>query len=318
MLTGCGMYPANSPIEWLTAHARQPAPHLVEGNPALGGLGELDALLQRCFAKRPEGRPADAEALIREIEQVERGLGLATAEPAAAATLIPDPPTAPGRKRFSPSSYFEALPPPGLAEVPRSSAPTIDAAPVTSETGAVVAPPSRRGLWLVLGAVAIAGVVIVAIVVAASGKSRRVPITTRTMDAAAAPSADAAVVAIATPPVDAGVDGATHVAVAVAHPNTGSGSASTGSASSRPARNSELEQHLANAVAAQQAGKRMTQVTQAHAAYLLDPKNVRAVLLLADGLLAEGDLEHGCKYLRELGRNPVAVQRIKSASCPIN
>ncbi|MEO8551811.1 MAG: hypothetical protein ABI678_17665, partial [Kofleriaceae bacterium] len=78
----------------------------------------------------------------------------------------------------------------------------------------------------------------------------------------------------------------------------------------------EIEQHLANAFAAQQAGKAFTQVNQAHAAYLLDPKNVKAVLLLADGLLRENDLEHGCKYLRELGRNPVALQRMKSVGCP--
>ena len=78
----------------------------------------------------------------------------------------------------------------------------------------------------------------------------------------------------------------------------------------------ELDTYLANAQAAQRAGKRMTQVTQAHAAYLLDPHNVKAILLLADGLLAEGDLEHGCKYLRELPRNPVAQQRMRSASCP--
>jgi cytochrome c-type biogenesis protein CcmH/NrfG len=77
-----------------------------------------------------------------------------------------------------------------------------------------------------------------------------------------------------------------------------------------------LDEHIANALAAQRAGRRMTQVTQAHAAYLLDPHNVKAILLLADGLLAEGDLEHGCKYLHELARNPVAQQRMRSASCP--
>jgi serine/threonine-protein kinase len=57
MLTGCGMYQAKSAIEWLTCHARQPPPHLVDGRPELADHGELDALLQRCLAKRPEQRP---------------------------------------------------------------------------------------------------------------------------------------------------------------------------------------------------------------------------------------------------------------------
>src|SRR5512146_2260497 len=46
MLTGRGMYQAGAPIEWLMAHARQPAPHLPDGfSPA------LDAVLQQCFSK---------------------------------------------------------------------------------------------------------------------------------------------------------------------------------------------------------------------------------------------------------------------------
>ena len=302
MLTGCGMYQAGSAIEWLTAHARTPAPHLVDGNPGLAGYGELDALLQRCFAKKPDGRPQDADAMIREIEAVEArlaGVAPASRPPKLVAT-------------FSPSTFIPALPPELATDstVIRAVGPTLTAettpeplmAPATPSTGEVPVAAGHRGLWLVIGALVIAGMIVVAIVVATGGKAKRV--------AAARPDAavaDATRVVVA-PPVDAAVaiDAPPVVVVAdapreVPHPVK------------KP---TEVDEYIANALAAQRAGKRMTQVTQAHAAYLLDPHNVKAILLLADGLLAEGDLEHGCKYLRELGRNPVAQQRMRSASCP--
>ena len=298
MLTGCGMFQAGSAIEWLTMHARTPPPHLVDGNPGLAGYGELDALLQRCFAKRPEGRPTDADAMIREIEAVEQrlaGVAPASRPPKLVAT-------------FSPSTFIPALPPELAGDsvlTPAVTAtPTAETKPepliAAPSTGEVPVAAGHRGLWLLIGSLVIAGMIAVAIVVATAGKAKRV--------AAARPDAavaDATRLALA--PVDAAVDAAPVVTDAARElPHT-------------PVKNpktAELEEHLANALAAQRAGKRMTQVTQAHAAYLLDPHNVKAVLLLADGLLAEGDLEHGCKYLRELGRNPVAQQRMRSASCP--
>ena len=303
MLTGCGMYQAHTAIEWLTSHARTPPPHLVDGNANLAGFDELDALLQRCFAKHPVDRPRDADEMIAEIETVERGLGVDLPAPVA------KPPKA--VSVFSPSGFIAALPELAHpAELARSSAatlgPTVEDATGfgTSETGAITR-PSRRGMWLVLGALAIAAVIVVAVVVAVGKHAATPPIAVKSIDAATIGVPDAAVLAVM--PVDAAAPlaDATRVVVVetpVSHP-----------ASSRK---TEIEQHLANAVAAQKNGKYMTQVTQAHAAYLLDPKNPRAVLLLADGLLSEKDLEHGCKYLRELPHNPVAQQRIRSASCP--
>jgi eukaryotic-like serine/threonine-protein kinase len=310
MLTGCGMYQAGSAIEWLTAHARTPPPHLVDGNPNLAGHDALDGLLQRCLAKQPPDRPRDADEMIVAIEEVERGLGVELPPPVAR------PPKA--VSVFSPSGFIAALPPelaqpahPGASSV----APTPDSVveePVgfgTSETGAIK-PPSRRGTWLVVGALAIAGIIVVAIVVSA-GKHIAAPAIAAKLGDAATLVTDGAAIAVIPP--DAGgapPRDATRVAVVEvpgAHPAVLLGG-----------RKAQIDLHLTNALAAQKAGKHMTQVTQAHAAYLLDPKNQRAVLLLADGLLSEGDLEHGCKYLRELPRNPVAQQRIRSASCPIN
>jgi cytochrome c-type biogenesis protein CcmH/NrfG len=57
-------------------------------------------------------------------------------------------------------------------------------------------------------------------------------------------------------------------------------------------------------------------VIKADAALQLDPRNTRARMLLADGLIASGDLDRGCKYLHELGRNPTARARARQAGCP--
>jgi len=297
MLTGCGMYQAGSAIEWLTAHARQPAPHLTDGKPELAAHTELDALLQRCFAKNPEHRPQDADALIREIEAVERGEAV---EPREVIDVIEAP--RPARPKlaatFSPSSFIPALAP--VAPVaPAAHAPS----PITSETDELHV-PAGRGRWLVVGALAIAASIIVVIVLA----------TNRSPSARAGkPVTDAAQIAVVplVQPVDTG---SVVVVDAVAAPRP----VVPHVAKPKPEANPEIEQHIVAALAAQKKGNHLTQVTQAHAAVLLDPKNMRAVLLLADGLLAEGDLDHGCKYLRELARNPVAIQRMRSASCPVD
>ena len=292
MLTGCGMYQAGTAIEWLTAHARQPAPHLTDGNPELATCAELDALLQRCFAKKPANRPQDAETLIREIEAIERGEPFAPVVTTTGVPVVPVVPVVPARPRlaatFSPSSFIPAL--------------ASELAPPTRETDEV-AVPGGGARWLVVGALAIVASIVVVIALAANRSPNQLAI-------AALPLTDAAQVAVVPPvPVsDAGVlvDGAIVVSRLVV-PRV---------AKPKPEANPEIEQHITAALAAQNKGNHLTQVTQAHAAVLLDPKNVRAVLLLADGLLAEGDLDHGCKYLRELPRNPVAIQRMRSASCP--
>ncbi|MEO6775801.1 MAG: serine/threonine-protein kinase [Kofleriaceae bacterium] len=301
MLTGCGMFQAGSAIEWLTAHARTPPPHLVDGNPDLASHGGLDVLLQRCFAKRPDGRPADAEAMIREIEAVEHQL-------AGSAPAVRPPKLV---ATFSPSTFTPALAPEPTGG--SAVAPDIETKPerrvLTPSTGEVPVADGHRGLWLVIGSLVIVAMITIAIVIASEGRATRSAETART-DAALA---DARGLVVATPAPDA----------ATPHPPADAAPSVVDPPRELPrpppvkhASSAELDQYLANALAAQRRGKRMTQVTQAHAAYLLDPRNVKAILLLADGLLAEGDLEHGCKYLRELAHNPVAQQRMRSASCP--
>ncbi|TMQ06866.1 MAG: serine/threonine protein kinase, partial [Deltaproteobacteria bacterium] len=65
MLTGVMLFEGRSAIEWLTHHARTPAPRLAMARPELAAYPELDDLLQRCLAKEPDERPATAPDMAR-------------------------------------------------------------------------------------------------------------------------------------------------------------------------------------------------------------------------------------------------------------
>ena len=277
MLTGRGMFPAGSAIEWLTSHVRVPPPHLADGLPELAPLVELDALLQRCLAKRKEERPASADAFAAELEALAAGKPMPAPVPVALAD------TAAHRRvivsSFSPSAFVSPL------------APTGEATPV--------APTKRRAPWLVIAAAGI--LVVVAVVIAATKRAPTQepppPLTAHAVVPVAKPvvAADAAMAIDAEIALDAAEP-------PVAHPRSG---------------NPEAERALAEAEAAKRSGNRMRWVNQADIALRMDPTSTRAKLLLAEGLIAYGDLEHGCKYLRELGRNPTAV-RMAQASCRDN
>ncbi len=302
MLTGCGMYQAGTAIEWLTAHARQPAPHLVDGKPGLAPYPELDALLQRCLAKQPAQRPRDADALIAEIEALQ-AVGLrdhrhadAEVTHGAVSPLLPARVQPRPTATVSPSSFVQAL------VLPEPAPPVPDA---LAEAMPVARP---RGRGLVVGALAVMVLAVVAILRTTHHAPER-------RATAAGPIAEASMVEVApSPPLThAGTDAGTSDAARPARPPTVQRARPV---VGTPEANPAVAEHIAAALVAQHEGNHLTQVTQAHAAILLDPRNVRAILLLADGLLAEGDLEHGCKYLRGLVHNPVAIERLRSASCP--
>jgi len=256
MLTGRGMYPAGTPIEWLMAHARVPAPHLPDGfSPA------LDAVLQQCFSKHKEQRPGSAEAMITLLDRLET--------PAAPPEVKLQVPTEQPRTVFSQTTF----------------------------TSAVVVTPSRKGLWIALGAVVVVGMVVLAIVFATRGRPEKGPVAkpvAAPVDARVADAERVVVAVDAAAPVDAAV---------VVHPHA------------NPATNPAVEQHLEAADAARRTGKWMKQIEEAHAALGLDPKNVKATLLLADGLIRENDIPTACKYLHALGKNPLAQAKAKSAGC---
>ncbi|HEY1548839.1 MAG TPA: serine/threonine-protein kinase [Kofleriaceae bacterium] len=153
-----------------------------------------------------------------------------------------------------------------------------------------IARTSRRGTW---SAMAAAGLLVVAAIVVAATRSKPAPVTPPPLPAPPAPPAPT-----------------------LRHNATAS-PANAGRAAPPEAVRSTIDKYLAEAEAAKQSGNRMRWVSQADSALRLDPTSVRAKLLLAEGLIAYGDLDHGCKYLRELGRNPAAVAMAK-ASCQDN
>jgi hypothetical protein len=271
MLTGRGMYSAVSAIDWLTAHARKPPPHLVDGKPELAAYGELDRVLQQCLSKHKEMRPENAEAM---------AALLASIEP----TLDPGRGAAP-----APVSY-----------TPPTAKPTVFSN-TTFTSAVVIAPPRRWGLWIALGAAVIAAMVVAVIVVASRDKPKKVVTETKPAVAAVADAGvDAANLDAAIPTagsIDAGVPIRTHTPTTSAAPNP------------------QVEQHLAAAESARRAGKWMKEIEEAHAVLGLDGKNVKATLLLADGLFHENDIPTGCRYLRALGKNPLAQARAHQAGC---
>jgi eukaryotic-like serine/threonine-protein kinase len=284
MLTGRALYEGKTPIEWLTHHARTPAPHLADLAPGLAEHTELDAVLQRCFAKHKEQRPASAEELDAMLAALEGH------QPA-----VPEvrQPAMPKVTMFSPSTYMPAL----VAE------------PETVPEGVTIRPPtvepvaaSRRGPLLLIGAVAVVAMIVVTVVVATRSRTSR---STSVSDAAVAlphardAAVDVAIVIDAPAPIDAGVPDARVAAVPVPVPH-----------------GSPADQHLRAAEGYKRAGNHLLYLFEAEAAVKADPRSVQAHYLLGDALLDGGDLEHGCKALQALGRNPAAMARAHAAGCP--
>jgi len=188
------------------------------------------------------------------------------------------------------------------SELPQQAPPPIPGPP-TPTTG-VQQPPRRTGAWLALGALVVLGLLATTIVLATRKRDHAAtPPVAKHVDT---PIADA--IAIDAAAVDAvvPVDAAPADAPAETHatkPDT-------------KARAAELNKLIAEAEAAKQAHNLVRWVMKADAALQLDPRSVKARFLLADGLIASGDLDRGCKYLRELGRNPMARARASQAGCP--
>ena len=307
MLTGCALFEGKTAIELLTQHARTPPPHLAQLVPDLAQYPKLDELLQTCLAKHRDHRPrtaAEMDHLIAELEiYVSRG-GAASRSTKNLRTLIGG------------SSFFDALPAETLlpaqvqqaaaeavaaaASPSRATAPTID--PLDTGVHPIALP--RRGLYLAIGAVFVLALIGVTLVVSMKKRSgsQTAPVDAAvvamsTADAGAHdPPADARLVAAA--PVDAGTPGAIDAGV-VKVPT--------------PPKTNE---HLKSAEDAMKQGNRLRQLAEADLALKADPRSVRAKYLLGDALIKGGDLDRGCAYLRQLGRNSLAVARASVANCP--
>jgi len=303
MLTGCGMYRANSVIEWLTHHARTPPPHLAEGAPALAQYTELDQVLQTCLAKSRDARPQTADEMIRMLAAVEHTLKTPEHRLPAQA-----------RSAFSPSSYVEAIDPnatlvPGQPQVSDAFAKTMMSGESiglanTMHTTGVTPKTGRSGLWLVLGTLVIAGVIGAAIMVAMRKQSRDVtpPLAAKRVEPVSIDAGVDAAAVIDAAPSDAAIDAAVAAPARITQ--------------HEPRTSSEVAALIAAAEDAKRTGNHLRQIAKADAALRADPRNTRARFLLGDGLIASGDLDRGCKYLRDLKKNTTALTRARQAGCP--
>jgi len=307
MLTGTTLFEGKTAIEWLTHHARTPAPRLAMVSPGLAAYPELDDLLQCCLAKQREQRPQSAAEMAARLSELEptltRTAVIASRQVAAAIT-----PAA----AFHASSYFHALRdagPPVTAAPDASpgrvvSAPTVGLAPATANAPAR---PSRRGLYRWLGGVAIASLVGIAIGVALRKSTSR-------STSISAPESHG--------PIDAGpIDAAPGDAGSPVPPADAGAAPPLGDAAppvhvSAPVRNTAAEEHLRNAEDAFRDNNRLRQLAEADLALRANPRSVRAKFLLADALLKGNDLDRGCAYLRALKRIPMAQDRALAAGCP--
>ncbi|MEO8699190.1 MAG: protein kinase [Kofleriaceae bacterium] len=311
MLTGCGLFEAASAIEWLTSHVRTPPPHLAAVREELIAYPELDELLQCCLAKHRDKRPKSAAELDTMLAKLEPTLAHGTRTPGTS-------PSSSARVRvFSTSTYIEGLPLDtvdlGATLLPAAASSTSSAktapalpphGPSTSEVVAVVQPPRSRVAAAIVLLLAV-GIVAVVIGVAASRRSRSTSIadagtgggSSHSVDAAAPVPVDADVPDAASPPIDAAVD------------------AGAGSAIKPSGKNTAAIAHLKAAEAALRVGNHLKQMGESQLALEADPRNARAKYLLGDALIKYGNLERGCAYLHELGRNPLAVSRYTGAGC---
>jgi serine/threonine-protein kinase len=312
MLTGCGMFRATSAIEWLTHHARTPPPHLADGLPALAPFTALDAVLQRCLAKRKEQRPQSAAEMAAMLASCESAMPAASPSPAPRSQGV--------RSVASPSTFIAAIDPAATLVPPESA----DTAPASPRARAASTGPStssllarahgsRRGVWLALGGSAILAVLVTTAIVASRKRAHETTVASKETEQAARPDAGGA--AVARPAIDAGVALANAALADAALADAGT---RVTTPAGKPRVNPEATAHLAAAEQARTAGNHLRQLAEADAALQADPRNVRARFLFADALIASGDLDRGCKYLRDLGKNPTARERSRQAGCPTN
>jgi serine/threonine protein kinase len=323
MLTGCGLFAASSPIEWLTAHARTPPPHLGAVHATLAGETALDALLQRCLAKRPEQRPQSAAELDRLLAALEQSGGKVAAAPPPMGQALPS-------TLFSPSSYVEAIAPPDASldmHVAASDQATTSLRPATQADIGVTTP--RRGVVLGLalaGLLAVGGAVVAMTMVA--GDRSNAPAVAASPQPSARPApppvvadavpADATTVALAV--VDATAAPAPVVIDAAVAATPDAAPASSPPQQPRPHGGGSMNQrvvdtHLRAAREALSSKNYVGELAHAQAALKLDPGNLQAAYYMGDALVSSGDLDHGCEILRNIKRFAPASQRMQLAGC---
>ncbi|MCA9548228.1 MAG: hypothetical protein KC613_27680, partial [Myxococcales bacterium] len=155
MLSGRTPFDGATPMAVMMAQANKAPPNLREVNPDADATESVIALINDCMAKEREARPADMQAVLRRVQQIQYELGEVSSVrlPAAALGI-----NASGGM----ASKDRATP---LPQVSGAS----DAGPTPEFAGAVgtlapgslgtddFTPPRRTGVWLALGAVLLIG-----------------------------------------------------------------------------------------------------------------------------------------------------------------
>jgi serine/threonine-protein kinase len=90
---------------------------------------------------------------------------------------------------------------------------------------------------------------------------------------------------------------------------------SDGANEARRARKRDVARHLAAAEDARRQGNRLKQMAEADSALQLERGNRQAAFLLGDALLAGGDEENACKYLRRARALTQARAALRRANC---
>ena len=278
MLTGRPPFADPSPMKLLAMHVRQPPPALAAARPDRGFPAPLEALVARCLAKSPDGRPASAGALAAELRAIV-------------------PLCAGGGSRVP-------------AALAASQTVDVDARDVRASLTPSTSRPRHTGRT---AALAIGGAVLAlgALATVAMTRSRS---TSRSTPA----PAPAPALAPPAPPLDAApATVAVTVAIPDAAPTPAPDrpaprKPSTTAAAPDP----ELLRHLAAAEAARTQGNRLRQLAEADAALARDRRDVRARFLMGEALLETGDVANGCKYLRSARRVREARALLASGRCP--
>jgi len=151
MLCGKVPFEAANSVQILIAHLQQPVPPLRERNPEAECPEVLEAFVMKCLAKDPEGRPANMDAFIKGLSECAQGMGLTTSFGSTGLVTMDSG----GLRAPTPMPPVKVMAAtPGLASVTASTA-------ATAQDAAVEAKPaqSKKGMFIGLGVVAVAGVI---------------------------------------------------------------------------------------------------------------------------------------------------------------
>ena len=280
----------------------------------------LNGLILACMAKLPGNRPQSAQAVAAELDRIEQGLA-PVYRAATGHASQPDSPLATAETMdlramtgpASPAGSHSPTAPHATTDSAVDSSASRASSTITAQTRAHGRGARARLIALTV-AIAVLGAAALGL-----GLWRR---SVASSDPAAAPPVAAAA---ALPPVLP----PTHEPIAAAAPRADAAPAPArdeatrappapagdGVSEARRARKRDVARHLAAAEDARRQGNRLKQMAEADSALQLERGNRQAAFLLGDALLAGGDEENACKYLRRARGLSQARTALRRANC---